>query len=139
MRQSWFVDTSVLLLAAGGEHPDREPSRVFLDTAVSTGLAVHASIEAMQEYHFHRMRVADRPRALRETRALLAVLHLHEVTAAVFRRSLSVVESTPLRGRDALHAATALEAGFDRIVTLDRDFVHVPGLVAVHPRDATAG
>lgn len=136
MPPSWFVDTSVLLLAVGGEHPDREASRVFLDSAVSAGQAVHASIEAMQEYLFHRMRVSERQSALRETRALLAVLHLHEVTAAVFRRSLSVVESTPLRGRDALHAATALEAGFDRIITLDRDFAQVPGLAALHPRDA---
>lgn len=136
MPKSWFVDTSVLLLAVGGDHPDREPSRTFLDAAVGAGQGVHASIEAMQEYLFHRMRVSDRQSALRESRALLAVLHLHDVTPAVFQRSLSVVESTSLRGRDALHAATAMEAGFDSIVTLDRDFAEVPGLIALHPRQA---
>ncbi|MBP8919280.1 MAG: type II toxin-antitoxin system VapC family toxin [Micropruina sp.] len=135
-RQGWFVDTSVLLLAAGGEHPDREPSRAFLAGALRADRPVHASIEAMREYLFHRMRRADRTSALAETRALFAVLHLHDLTAPIFRRSLGVVESTPLRGRDALHAATALEAGFDRIVTLDRDFAQVPGLAAVHPGQA---
>lgn len=137
MRRGWFVDTSVLLLAAGGAHPDRGPSREFLDSCTRGGVALHASIEAMQEHLFHRMRVSGREAALAETRTLLAVLHLHDLTATVFRRSLGIIEASVLRGRDALHAATALEAGFDRIVTLDRDFAQAPGLSVVHPRDAS--
>ena len=48
---------------------------------------------------------------------------------------IDLVESTGLRGRDALHAASALEAGFDTIVTPDRGFLAVSGLRVVRPSD----
>lgn len=56
----------------------------------------------------------------------------------VIDRALDLVATTPARGRDAFIAATALEAGFDRVVTTDARFVAVPGLEPVHPRDVAA-
>ena len=41
-----------------------------------------------------------------------------------------------VRGRDAVHAATALDAGFDTIVSTDRDFDGIPGLTQRDPRDS---
>ena len=53
----------------------------------------------------------------------------------VLRRRLALLESTPLRVRDTIHAATALSQGFDHITT-DADVDAVPGLRRVAPLDA---
>lgn len=60
---------------------------------------------------------------------------LHTFDAAVLDRALELMAVAPIRGRDAVHAATALLAGFDHIVTVDADVVAVPGLRTLTPRE----
>lgn len=50
-------------------------------------------------------------------------------------RALTIIEASPVRGRDAVHAATAMLAGFEEIVTADRDFVEAPGLRVLQPQE----
>ena len=59
----------------------------------------------------------------------------HDFTAAIQARSLDLMEVSGVRGRDAVHAATALTAGFTEIVTNDRGFDGIPGLRRIDPRD----
>lgn len=61
---------------------------------------------------------------------------VHDFTASIQALSLDLMERSPIRGRDAVHAATALAAGFTEIVSMDRDFEDVPGLRRIAPRDA---
>ncbi|ANS79853.1 hypothetical protein SGUI_2457 [Serinicoccus hydrothermalis] len=96
---------------------------------------MHASAEAVQEFLFHRLRRGDREGAVAQTRAMMDALVLHPVDATVLERALQLVITTPLRGRDAVHAATALLAGFEEIVTTDDDFVGC-GLRPVPPAEA---
>jgi len=51
----------------------------------------------------------------------------------ILRASVRLVADCGLRGRDAVHAATALAAGFHLIVSCDEDFDAVPGLTRVDP------
>ena len=44
----------------------------------------------------------------------------------------------PVRGRDAVHAATALLAGFTEIVSADKDLGSVPGLRRLDPANLTS-
>ncbi|GAB96796.1 hypothetical protein KILIM_049_00140 [Kineosphaera limosa NBRC 100340] len=43
------------------------------------------------------------------------------------------------RGRDAVHAATALAADFSAIVSCDADFDDIPGLRRLEPEEALEG
>lgn len=133
---TYFVDTSVLLLAVGRHAPERDAARDFLANAARSGATIHVSVEAAQEFVFHRTRRVGRERAISEGRQLAATYVVHDFTAEVQARSLDLMELSSVRGRDAVHAATALLAGFSEIVTCDRDFDHVPGLRRVDPRDA---
>ncbi|WP_235019859.1 type II toxin-antitoxin system VapC family toxin [Ruania rhizosphaerae] len=70
----------------------------------------------------------------------MAVVHevraacvVHAFDEAVTDRTVDLVERSTIAGRDAVHAATALEAGFTEIVSLDRDFDRVPGLTRREP------
>ncbi|MBS43344.1 MAG: VapC toxin family PIN domain ribonuclease [Nocardioides sp.] len=126
-----YVDTSVLLVAAGAPSPARDTCVAFLAPVPDRDL--HCSVEGMQEFLFHRMRCSDREHALAQTEAVGAALVLHDFTAAVWERSLDLVRRTSVRGRDAVHAASALVAGIPVLATLDQDFAAVPGLEVVQP------
>ncbi|MDR0626887.1 MAG: type II toxin-antitoxin system VapC family toxin [Bifidobacteriaceae bacterium] len=133
MTEPVFVDSPVLLYAIGGEHPLRAPSRAIVRAATDGRIELHASIEAVQEVLFHRMRRGGREEAIRAAADYLDLVVCHPLNEAVMRRSLLVVTSSQIRGRDALHAATALAAGFNEIITSDADFADVPGLTAISP------
>ena len=130
-----FLDATVLVLAAGVDHPHRGACRALMEVVSEGSVRGHASVEALQEYAFHRVRTGRRARVGDETRALLDMLVIHPVEASTIARMLDLIENSPVRGRDALHAATALAAGFDTIVSTDPDFDGVPGLTRLDPAD----
>ncbi|WP_151526435.1 type II toxin-antitoxin system VapC family toxin [Serinicoccus kebangsaanensis] len=131
----YFVDTAVFAYAVGAPHPHRDGCRSFLRSAARHRIPLHASSEAVQEFLFHRLRRGGRAAAVAQTRAMMDGLVLHPVDQQVLDRCLELVTTTPLRGRDAVHAATALLAGFDEIVTTDADFAGC-GLRVVPPARA---
>lgn len=123
-----FLDTAVLALAVGGEHPEREACRGYLEAAARGELEIHVSVEALQELLLHRLRRGQRADAVALVRDVRDLCHVHAFDDGVVERMLDLVATTALGGRDAVHAATALVAGFDEIVSPDRDFDVVPGL-----------
>ena len=133
---SLFIDTPVLLYALGVESPERTSCRRLLQTSVDRDVRPHTDVEVLQEVLYHRLRRTTRKQALAECRQLADNLVVHDVTLEVWHRATELVETTPIRGRDAFHAAAALLAGFDAIVTTDSDFDGIPGLRRIDPRDA---
>lgn len=131
-RVSVLLDASVFLYALGGEHALRAPCREVL---AHPGLELHASVELVQEVVFHRLRRADRDQAVAEARLVADSCRLHDFDAAVLRRALSLIAEGRVGGRDAVHAATALEAGIGVIVSPDSDFDGIPGIVRIDPRN----
>ena len=127
-----FVDTSVLLLAAG-QSPDRASCAAALKGWWAESVEVHVAAETVQEFAFHRRRMTDARQAVTETRSLVAASIVHPLDGEVLARGLDLME-VGLRGRDAMIAASALVAGFAEIVSADSDFDVVPGLRRVDPR-----
>lgn len=93
------------------------------------------STEGGHEFLFHRLRMVGATVATAEFAALLELVVWHPFTEDVLRHSAQLVATGSVRGRDAVHAATALGAGFGEIVTADADFDGVPGLARLDPRD----
>lgn len=128
-----FVDSSVLLYAVGGTHRHQQSCRRILQAAQAKTVVLHGSVECVQEALFHRLRMTDRTSALADASDFRELLTLHDFDRTVLTRMLGLVEHTHLRGRDVVHAATALEHGFTEIVAADRDFDGIPGLARVDP------
>lgn len=128
-----FVDASTFLLAVGGPHPDRVDCREFLRQAADRNVVLHASVEAVQEFVFHRMRRTDRATAIAQSRALVGSVVLHAFDEDVLTESLHLIHTSTLRGRDAVHAATARLAGYRSIVSLDTDFDAHDVIERLHP------
>lgn len=58
---------------------------------------------------------------------------LHDFDDGVLHEALGLVEHHGLRGRDAIHAATALRNDFTEIVTFDTGVDHCPRPHAPRP------
>lgn len=130
-----FIDSTVPLYALGPQSPQRDHCRRLLRESIGQGLSLHTDVEVLQEVLYHRMRRTTRDQAVAECRGLADTLVIHDVTLEVWHRATALVETTSIRGRDAFHAAAALLAGFDAIVTTDSDFDGIPGLRRIDPRN----
>lgn len=82
---------------------------------------------------FHRLRRTDRARAVQSARDVGEALVLHPLDAGVVATMLDLVAGSSIGGRDAVHAATALTAGFTQIVSTDPDLDAVDGLARLAP------
>lgn len=130
-----FIDSTVYLHALGRDHPSRASCLALVGFSERGELDLHASVEMVQEVTFHTMRRDDATHAADMGSALMDAVTLHPFDADVLARSLELVRTGAVRGRDAVHAATALRAGFDAIVTTDRDFDGIPGLRRIDPSE----
>lgn len=130
-----FLDSTVPLYALGVQSPQRDHCRRLLRESIGQGVSLHTDVEVLQEVLYHRLRRTSRKRALAECREFADTVIVHHVTLEVWHRATHLVETTAVRGRDAFHAAAALLAGFDAIVTTDADFDGIPGLRRLDPRD----
>lgn len=125
-----FVDTAVIMYAAGRDHPLRDPSRRMLRSIVDGGLDGVTSVEVVQEI-LHRFSARSEPGigARMARHALDVFAPVLPVTDAVTRRMPDLVEAHPqLSARDLVHVATCLEEGIDAVVSPDRGFDRVAGL-----------
>ncbi|MGQ0625724.1 MAG: type II toxin-antitoxin system VapC family toxin [Sporichthyaceae bacterium] len=131
-----FVDTSVIMYAAGAAHPHREACRGVLRLVAEGELAATTSTEVVQEI-LHRFARADR--VIGQTMAQ-GVLDLFGDLLPIDRRCLAAAvdrfPSAPhLSARDLLHVATCVVHGIDEIVSVDTGFDMASEIRRLPPAD----
>ena len=128
------VDSSILIYALGDPDPRREPCRRFLRDVTADAGRAYASVEMFQEVLHHRVRrTGDRDVALREVREAIPMFIVLNFDHEVLETAMSLIERTDVRGRDAVHAATALAYGIEAIASSDPAFDSIPGLRRIDP------
>lgn len=129
-----YLDANVFIYAALYTGDEGDAARQILrDTGAGVPPAV-TSVLTLDEVAWVIRRQEDHAAALRETSRLLAFpnLFLLDVKPKHMVVALGLMESYPrLRPRDALHAATALDAGVFSICSTDADFDVVPQLTRI--------
>jgi predicted nucleic acid-binding protein len=135
MEGAVLIDAAIALYALGEPGPARDRSRALIDElAVGRGRA-YASVEMVQEVVHHRLRrTGDRARAVRESGFVTAAMVILDFDREVLDFSLDLIARVPaIRGRGAVHAATALAYGIEVIASPDRAFDGIPGLRRIDP------
>ena len=130
-----FIDTAVVMYAAGADHQLKEPCQRILTRVADGGLDAVVSVEVVQEI-LHRFMALRRPEQgasiARDTLDLFAPVL--PVTHAVMRRMPELVEAYPdLAARDLVHVATCLQEGIGEIVSPDRGFDRVAEIRRIDP------
>ena len=132
-----FIDTAVIMYAAGSDHPLKRPCQDILTLVANGELAAVTSVEVVQEI-LHRFVAIRRPEQgasiARDTLDLFAPVL--PITHATIRRMPNLIEAHPtLAARDLVHVATCMQEGIRDIVSPDRGFDEVPGISRLDPRN----
>ena len=133
------LDSNVPLYALGADSPWRDSCDRVMRLIAGGNLRAVASTEMIQEVVHHRLRMVGRPDAAADGRDLAELVDLVAFDEAVLDKALELIEVTNVRGRDAIHAATALTQGISEIVSIDPAFDAVPGLTRLDPRSVASG
>lgn len=130
-----LIDSAVVIYALGEPGKARDACRTYLENLWDGEGRAYASVEMLQEVVFHRRRRlgGDNGAAVAEVRELIPAFILLAFDHEVLDLALDLMEHTTIRGRDAVHAATALAYGIPVIASPDPAFDVVPELRRVDP------
>jgi uncharacterized protein len=135
MDERYFIDANVPMYAVGADHPLKRPCLAVLRAVARGDLLAVSDAEVHQEI-LHRYTVlGDRRRAVEVSGLFLqAVPDVLSVTRADVEQAARLLDAhANLPVRDAVHAAVMARHGVRLIVTADRHFEGVPGVVRVDP------
>lgn len=131
-----LLDTNVLVYALGGSHALQQPSEALLER-VRDGEVPGGTIEAVYlEFLYAFSRRRSRAAAAAASRAYLEIVGPPlQVAESDLALAIALYERhARLEPVDALLAAVALRGEVEALVTADRAFADVPGLLALDPR-----
>ena len=135
-----FVDTNVLMYAAGGDHPLRDPCRAIVDGISNRSIQGVTSVEVVREI-MHRYIAINRSEggvALAE-RTLDLFAPVLPLTHALVRRVPDLARRYPaLSARDLIHLATCIHEGIEEIISTDRSFDAVNEVRRIAPESFAA-
>jgi predicted nucleic acid-binding protein len=131
-----LIDSNIALYALGSESPWREACRHSLVLLAQGTIVGIASTEMLQEVVHHRLHMTgDRSRAVADTHDIMALVRTAPFDDTVLRCALHLIASTDIRGRDAVHAATAITQGVEWVISIDPVFDVIDGLTRIAPTD----
>lgn len=126
-----LIDSNIPMYLIGAPHPLKDRARRLAEDAVAAGETLCTDAEVLKEivhrYHAqHRLDFIDQ--------AFAAVLGLVDVTYPIeladVERARRLLRTTDrLSSRDALHVAVMQAHDVDRIMSFDRGFDGIPGVV----------
>ncbi|MGH8905851.1 MAG: type II toxin-antitoxin system VapC family toxin [Egibacteraceae bacterium] len=135
-----LLDTAVFVYAVGVAHPYQAACVTLIAGVRDRRFRGEASALAIQELlHQRARRTGDRKMARQTARDAADLCPIHDLTTIDLDVGLRLFGDCERLGAiDALHAATAINRGIPVIVSPDKAFDEVPGLVRIDPVDAAA-
>ena len=130
-----FIDTAILMYAAGAQHPFRAPCRRIVEAVGRRSIDAVTSTEVIQELVQRYAAIGRRAEGAElATRSLDLFAPVLPITHALMRRVPDLVGRYPsLTARDAIHVATCLHEGIAEIVSADRAFDAVTEIRRIDP------
>jgi len=136
MEDAYLIDSTVPLHMLGGDSGYLVASTAVMRRIMSGELRAYASTEMVREVAFHRRRTIGDPRlAAQDARDVSTGIVILAFDYEVLDLALDLMATGTIRGRDAVHAATAAAYGITRVISADRGFDAVPGLERIDPRE----
>lgn len=128
------LDTTILAYAVGEVHPLREPCRRLLSAHADERIEATTTVEVIQEFAHIRARRRTRPDAVHVARRYAAAFNLLMTTPEDLDRGPGLFERHPALGAlDAVLAAVAIHRSAQALVSADRAFATVSGLIWMDP------
>jgi uncharacterized protein len=137
---TFFVDTTVLMYAAGSEHPLRDPCRQIVDSIGRGTIDATTSIEVIQEILHRGISIRKAAGSIDlATRTMDLFAPVLPISHALMRRVPDLARRYPnLDSRDVVHVATCVHEGITQIISADKEFDQVAELKRLDPLAFTA-
>ena len=132
-----LIDANVLIYAAGGDHPYKEPCLRFLQSVREGSQQATADVEVLQEilhYYQRRSEVVLGVDVVNHALTLFPEPLIVSVADVIAAGDL-MQRNPSLEARDAIHAAVVLQHGLEGIISADRGFDAVPEISRFDPKD----
>lgn len=131
-----YLDTNIFVEANRRKGPEGNTPRELLERLRDGTLRAATSTLTIDEVVWVLMRLGDRSQAIQQGERILNLpnLHILDVRPLDVSRALRIMQKHGLDPRDAIHAATALNADIRQIASDDTDFDRVPKLSRVTTR-----
>ncbi|MGH2499545.1 MAG: type II toxin-antitoxin system VapC family toxin [Candidatus Limnocylindria bacterium] len=128
-----LIDSNVPMYLVGAAHPNKDRARQALEQCIAGGDRIVTDAEVLQEI-LHRYVAIGRRAAIQPAfDALLGVVDdvFSVERADVEEAKLLLLTADELSARDALHVAVMRRRDISRIMSFDRGFDGIPGVVRV--------
>lgn len=135
MKDLFFLDANIIMYALGKEHPLRNPCRKCLDKIKKAEITVVTNTEVLQEI-LHRYFSIRTPIIAEEAYSAIKIFckEIYPVTLAEIEKALALLKEFPsINARDAIHAATMLNNGIEKILSADPHFDMLRGIKRIRP------
>ena len=136
MSPAAFLDTNVPIYATGGAHQQKAPCLRVMDLAARHPRAFVTDVEVLQEL-MHRYLSSGRWSLGREVISMFAEVmrnRIEPVHVSDMRVASALADDHPgIGARDLLHASVMQRLGLERIISADRDFDRLPGVIRLDP------
>lgn len=135
MRDLFFLDANIIMYALGKEHPFKSPCRKYLEKIKKAEITVVANTEVLQEI-LHRYFSIRMPIIAEEAYSATKIIckEIYPVTVAETEKALALLKEFPsINARDAIHAATMLNNGIEKILSADPHFDLLRGIKRIGP------
>jgi len=126
-----LIDSNIPMYLIGADHPRKRDSQRLIEKAISRGERLVTNAEVLQEI-LHRYAAIHRPDAIQPAfNAILGVVdEVFAIEEQDVRQAKDILLGTPrLSSRDALHAAVMRRHEVREIMSFDRGFDGLPGVV----------
>ena len=129
-----FVDSNVPMYLVGADHPNKARCSALLERAIRDRTVLVSDAEVFQEI-LHRYTAIKRPEAIPDAwdalASLLDVVFSIEPEDVGTAKDILLDEIPTLSARDALHVAVMRRHGVEQVLSFDRGFDEVEGILRV--------
>lgn len=127
-----LIDVNVPMYLVGTEHPNKHAARASIERLIEARERLVTDAEVLQEILHRYVAIGRRSAIGPATAALLGVVdEVYPIDLEDVQRAASIVESSELLARDALHLAVMQRRGINRILSFDRAFDGLPGITRI--------
>lgn len=128
-----LIDSNIPMYVVGDDHPNKDVATRLLSLAIAEGETLVTDVEVLQEILHRYVAIARRDAINPAFDVLLGVVdEVLPIELADMELARRVVQTTErLSARDALHLAVMQRHGIDQILSFDRGFDDLPGVVRI--------
>jgi predicted nucleic acid-binding protein len=133
--ETYFIDTNIPMYAAGADHPMKAPCVAILEAAARGKLEAATDAEVLQEILHRYTALNQRVRALEICRLFMEVIpNIFPITSGIVASAIEIHRKIPaLQARDSVHTAVMFSHNINHIISADRHFDAVSGVVRIDP------